>query len=157
MRCNPGNMHLWIKALRSGTWEQGHGYMMTVSGKACCMGVACEVAIATGLPMERTEVPQAMVGRNSFNVIRYGDKGVYYPPSQLIEWLGLRAEDTVFTTNPDATATDIYISHGLTASTANDDKRMSFEEIADRLEERYLPHDWVVTLAQRKIDKENSE
>lgn len=157
MRCNPGNMRLWIKALRSGTWEQGHGYMMTVSGKACCMGVVCEVAIATGLPMERAEVQWALAGGNSFSLVRYGSS-VYYPPPELITWLGLEDGDWQLSSYPGTDAgMDILIVEELSASEANDERRLTFAEIADRLEERYLPHDWAVTLAQRKIDKENSE
>lgn len=38
----------WIKALRSGKYEQGTNHLKS-EGKYCCLGVACHIAGATGL------------------------------------------------------------------------------------------------------------
>jgi hypothetical protein len=34
----------WIKALRSGKFEQGKKMLQTISGRYCCLGVLCEIA-----------------------------------------------------------------------------------------------------------------
>lgn len=41
----------WIKALRSGEYEQGEKFLKQVGDKTvhCCLGVACEVAVEQGL------------------------------------------------------------------------------------------------------------
>lgn len=33
----------WVKALRSGKYEQGEGYLEDADGQYCCLGVACRV------------------------------------------------------------------------------------------------------------------
>ena len=33
----------WLKALRSGKYEQGQGLLRTVDNKFCCLGVLCDV------------------------------------------------------------------------------------------------------------------
>jgi hypothetical protein len=37
------NRRIWVEALRSGEYEQGNGKLQTLSGKFCCLGVACDV------------------------------------------------------------------------------------------------------------------
>jgi hypothetical protein len=43
---------LWVKALRSGKYRQAQGRLRT-DGGFCCLGVACEVAIADGVDVRR--------------------------------------------------------------------------------------------------------
>jgi hypothetical protein len=38
----------WIKALRSGEYEQGYGQLETHDHKFCCLGVACKIFIPEG-------------------------------------------------------------------------------------------------------------
>lgn len=40
---------LWIKALESGEYKQGKGYLQQSNGKFCCLGVACDLANKTGV------------------------------------------------------------------------------------------------------------
>lgn len=34
----------WVKALRSGKYEQGEGYLENADGQYCCLGVACKIS-----------------------------------------------------------------------------------------------------------------
>jgi hypothetical protein len=45
--CNRENMTKLVEALESGTYEQGHNYLLTEDmgrRKYCCLGVACEIS-----------------------------------------------------------------------------------------------------------------
>lgn len=39
---------LWIKALRSGKYKQGKGYLRTNKNEFCCLGVLCDLAAKDG-------------------------------------------------------------------------------------------------------------
>ena len=48
----------WATALRSGKYEQGEGRLTTIRDlkeKDCCLGVACKVAIESGINIEITK------------------------------------------------------------------------------------------------------
>ena len=34
----------WVKALRSGRYKQGKGYLQDKDGKNCCLGVLCRIS-----------------------------------------------------------------------------------------------------------------
>lgn len=73
----PALKQAWVKALRSGEYEQGQRYLCQKGKKWCCLGVLCN------LP----EVPGEWVG----DAYSYGDGGTYgsaLPPS-LSKALGL--------------------------------------------------------------------
>lgn len=40
------NIRTWIKALRSGEYEQGKGRLRGAGSRFCCLGVACEIGLA---------------------------------------------------------------------------------------------------------------
>lgn len=40
---NPDIKAKWIEALRSGKYKQGRGYLRTIDGGYCCLGVLCDV------------------------------------------------------------------------------------------------------------------
>lgn len=48
-KMNPKLKAKWVKALRSGKYQQGNGYLYTGSGY-CCLGVLCSVM---GTPKEK--------------------------------------------------------------------------------------------------------
>lgn len=79
---------LWVAALRSGEFQQGHGRLTTVeldgSELDCVLGVGCKVAMRAGVKVSVEEVLLAggVVSR------RYGGmRGIL--PEAVMEWLGL--------------------------------------------------------------------
>lgn len=122
---NKENIQKWLEALRSGSFVQGKGrlkYNIDGGVKYCCLGVACDVAIANGVVLNVNDLPF-----NNFVI----DKKYYFdgygeslPPKVQI-WLGIDDEDPQVTSD--------YSAAGL-----NDSGNYSFAEIADMIEEKYL-------------------
>lgn len=108
---NPVAKELWLAALRSGEREQGKGYL-NVSGKFCCLGVLCEVAIESGVEVEKGE----------YRSVYYYDGRSSYPPKAVYEWSGLGGHTTA--NGPD-----------MSLSVMNDSEDKTFSEIADWIEE----------------------
>lgn len=109
----------WINALRSGHFDQGKSHLHNEDGTMCCLGVACQVAAD-----------------------KYGDVGAISAlnPEVCEEFLPysvsnmLEAEGVTLT---DPSSNDVVLEEGLCATTANDEKGLSFDEIADKLESTY--------------------
>lgn len=73
------NQKLWIKALRSGFYQQGASYLNR-DGECCCLGVACEVF---GLEREASA--------HDGETYRYGiDKSTAIAPPEVLNALALR-------------------------------------------------------------------
>lgn len=122
MGVNKENMVLWVEGLRSGKYSQGRGSLRQVEAdgvKHCCLGVACEVALASG-GVELTVSTHR--GCDSFD----GECGVL--PPVVRQWLGVEDPD------PALFSPDDGIVHCLSA---NDTLGMTFEQIADGLERYY--------------------
>lgn len=73
----------WVAALRSGQYAQGRAHLCKES-KHCCLGVACELAIADGVEIERKICNTTLVRFN-------GNSGAM--PLAAMSWLGLREPD----------------------------------------------------------------
>lgn len=116
---NKANMRLWANALKTGDYTQGREFLKQIEGavvKYCCLGVACEVAIANGVKLD--------VGLSQ-QVFNFGERtGVL--PDAVIQWLGLPAQ-----------AHDPIVVRTTRATAANDIVRLSFEQIANGLIETY--------------------
>jgi len=81
---NLDNIEKWITALEGGEFEQGTGklaYSGTSPGRYCCLGVACEVAIANGVAVVRRE-------NVCPSYVLYDDTWAHLPVS-VMEWLGV--------------------------------------------------------------------
>lgn len=46
---NKDRLRMWVRALKSGQYQQGRGYMKTEDNKYCCLGVAMDIAFANGV------------------------------------------------------------------------------------------------------------
>lgn len=117
---NKGNLRKWVAALRSGRFKQGRRALVTSTPDGplhCCLGVACEVALAEGLRMEVLEPPDSG-GAWLFD----GNGGTL--PLAMSRWLGVRN-------------TDPAIGNGVQATHANDSVMLTFEQIADAIEKYY--------------------
>lgn len=72
----------WLKALRSGEYQQGIGELKSIDGKYCCLGVAAEVCGATRIKKLEfikkgnkirgiTKIPNLLIGDRASNSIVY--------------------------------------------------------------------------------------
>jgi hypothetical protein len=103
-KLNP-NARKWVKALRSGKYEQTTHQLKSDEGY-CCLGVACEVAVSAGVI-------------KGFD----GNKGAL--PPKVKQWLGLSTVNGKFSKRRGGYS---YLI------TENDNHRKSFSEIADIIE-----------------------
>ena len=109
---------LWIKALRSGDYKQGRGQLEDNKGRFCCLGVLCDLAIKDGVKINRE------IGHYN-NLFTY-DTNTGSLPDKVMKWSGLKTSDGTYK----------YYSDTIRALWRhNDEGRMSFEEIADIIEE----------------------
>lgn len=127
---NKANMRKWVAALRSGQFDQGTVKLRSAN-EYCCLGVACEVAIANGVNLK---------------VKLYDEHATYdgetaYLPRQVSDWLGLSQENPLANDWLGISQEDPLIAPSLTAVQANDTLGWSFDQIADAIEEFYKLND----------------
>ncbi len=128
------NAKKWVEELKSGKWNQTIGRLCrdTKQGEAyCCLGVACEVAIANGVEIEKKKEPlsadETLGGVRS--IVYYGEDASSLP-TEVQRWLGLKNPNGGFYT--EYTDKDGYKISGLIG--ANDEMRYTFTQIADLIE-----------------------
>lgn len=115
-------MKLWVQGLRNGEYAQGRLHLAPKSGDSftyCCLGVACEVAIANGLEIEVSEVETDM------GVVKSYDGDTTTLPDAVSQWYGLGGDGDVhlrYMSDPNEKAI---------AAELNDDHRLTFAEIAN--------------------------
>lgn len=156
---NKANIRLWVDALRSGAYERGEKYLATSDNpdgpyRYCCLGVACEVAIANGVPLtyvsqkqQPSLVPSVSPSQVWEKVYHGGDAcggsggecSGSFLPAAVQDWLGLHDENPIILFSPGGEGS--YPMAELNAITANDSNHWSFEQIADALETTYLKGD----------------
>lgn len=106
---NKQNIKKWVEALESGRYKQGSSYLATIDNEYCCLGVACEVAIENGVPVQKKELE---------NWYSY-DSLSEFPPSIVMDWIGIPNEEQYDYTK------------------MNDEMHLSFKEIAEEIRKRY--------------------
>ena len=118
---------LWVAALRSGRFQQGTGKLTRLSedgqvAACCCLGVLCELALEAGVELE--------LYRSEYGT-RFYDREDNFLPDAVREWAGLEAHDPEVTrTRDDQTPSTTSLSF------LNDEVTLSFERIADLVEEQ---------------------
>jgi hypothetical protein len=112
----------WVKALRSGDYEQGQEYLCR-GGKFCCLGVLCEIL---ELPKETDTSGDQVIGRYLFGG-RVGQQSVIPArlQSTILEDLNLRQTVTDEVGDQRALHTQLICMN---------DEGKSFNEIADYIE-----------------------
>lgn len=100
----------WVDALRSGRYTQRSGYL-NKDGRFCCVGVACEVLIQSGTKLPRNSDTHS-------GAVSYGDGFSCSAPVELLHLL------------PGVNFGALY---GM-----NDDRGMTFEEIAQYIDDTYI-------------------
>ena len=124
---NPEIKAQWVAALRSGEYEQGKWALHYVdeNGNAqfCCLGVLCDLAVKAGLDVEVFGPDQGSEG-----YVCYDDSPDGLPNS-VSDWSGLGGP---WGRRPDKDrGDDDYALYAL------NDAGVSFEEIADVIEEEF--------------------
>lgn len=108
---------LWLTALRSGEYEQGHGNLRN-GDKFCCLGVLCDLAVKhSGLPIEVMLANGRLMGY---------DECFIYPPTSVIIWSGIESFNGRFTVNGKEDFLDVL-----------NDSEFSFAQIADVIEREF--------------------
>lgn len=72
----------WIKALRSGKYEQGKGRLKTNDKKFCCLGVLCDIS-------KKGEWKANIQGLDNDYVINKGSSNRGHLPAKVREWAGI--------------------------------------------------------------------
>lgn len=130
MSMNPKIKALWLTALRSGSYAQGHGYLRRAypsgNDRYCCLGVLCDIAQRHNkiTPPEPDYEPTPL---NPHPPFLYGDADSYLP-NAVAEWANLDV-------NPHIDAEPNYLD-GLELAELND-QGLTFDQIADLIE-RFL-------------------
>ena len=126
------NRAKWVEALRSGDYEQGRGRLFVSPESAetrkeyytseqevdwtkpghCCLGVAADLAVKEG-------------------VVEQFEDSLAFPSDEVIDWLGLAYRDGPTSVTWDSGTSDRTVS----LSSLNDDFGLTFNEIADLIEE----------------------
>ena len=145
---NKQHMRLWVEALESGEYQQGTGRLAKMirtdtdssewQVKYCCLGVACEVAIANGVPLS---VQRYGHGEEGF--LTYDGQGDVLP-QRVRAWLGLDsgvplfAGPTTYRSPGDADDPSMEVFYeDVDAVTANDVFEWDFNNIAAHLRDFY--------------------
>jgi hypothetical protein len=123
------NLRKWVAALRSGEYEQGKG-ALHLDGRYCCLGVACDLS-KTGEWLRQES--RNLTGEVSAHSLTYrcgGEGSTTAMPPKVQEWLGI--------VGPDPMVRVRWDTNPLPLSAVNDIEGLSFSEIADLIEEKYL-------------------
>jgi hypothetical protein len=117
---NKANMRKWVAALRSGDYLQTQGALHKDDGY-CCLGVVCEISKLG--EWVRAEFHEVVEDPHYTYQIGYEAEHTHLP-EPVREWLGVNSP------NP-------LIKGNLHSIAANDSQGLSFNEIADLLEDYY--------------------
>lgn len=135
MEPNKENIRKWVTALRSGQFKQGKShlkydtdYSREGDARHCCLGVACDLAIANGVEMEtsRRFNGQYIFGGTSKTL-----------PNEVTDWLGITDANPFVNVPPE------YVPPGFVGVPQErlallNDSGVEFERIATFIEETYL-------------------
>lgn len=120
----------WVAALRSGEFNQGVG-ALSLNGKYCCLGVACELLHRKGLIPKR-------VSEKSGNIVYYGvTESSALLPMDVQQFMGVIGNSPmVFIPLTQESFENMLHNHlgkHVDVSTLNDNQ-VSFKNIADLIE-----------------------
>ena len=139
-------IQLLIDALKSDKYAQGTGVLNRNNEGYCCLAIACEVAIESGLNVEKKFVcdltPEQLIEQDAEEVdknsIAY-DKYVYYLPPSVQEWFGFADNQGQFVNSP---VRKVFVSGENGGAyqhlAAMNDKLESFEYIASVIKKYWI-------------------
>lgn len=82
----------WIKALRSGAYEQGQDMLVTPTDQFCCLGVLCNLAVDAGVGKWVKGDVDSQGNEYGF-VVTKSDASSYELPEAVRTWAGMKSED----------------------------------------------------------------
>lgn len=128
---------LWVEALRSGKYKQGRKALRDKHNKYCCLGVLCDIS-KKDLKISWKEVTEDDVYsfKDSYGVL----------PDVMLGYLGLDCNNVLIKTSNSKIPIDKmekigipgYNKKYISLITLNDRYKLSFEQIADIIEEEFL-------------------
>lgn len=121
MRMNPEIKAKWVTALRSGEYQQGRVHLRDGDNNFCCLGVLCDIAVK-----EREPIFVQLVSDDIGRRYKYNDIGGSLP-DEVSLWAGLVSDEDTLVHDP--------VVGGEPLSIQNDAYRLTFDEIADLIEE----------------------
>ena len=133
---NDAEMDKWISDLRSGEYQQTRGYLQK-GGGLCCLGV---------LALDECSMPDTVDGDN-YGLLRDGRRLLFLPPAKSVDKLNLPGKyskpgssgSACVYVDPVPSELSEHIEGDVIAvSTLNDAYDLTFDQIADRLEETFL-------------------
>lgn len=117
---NPEVKTEWVRALRSGEYEQGFSALRT-NDEFCCLGVLCDLAVKHGV------IPQPSIISFSKENYCYGEEqNASFLPNEVVKWAGL----------PDANPKIYSDEFAGEALSSFNDAEDTFDQIADLIEEQ---------------------
>ena len=122
-RMDPSVKQRWVSALRSGSYHQGRNFLRR-GNDYCPLGVLCDLHAQS----YSRDWMKGVTTQDSapIQVFQYsGFDSVL--PEQVVEWSGLDAQDPIVAHDADLTS----------ITKLNDLKGLSFEQIADLIEEQF--------------------
>lgn len=126
MRPDKENIAKWVRALRSGDYQQGRGALISYTNyqtlaqetRHCCLGVATEEAIKAGVELRREGQGYTWDDGTGNGATQAG-----LLPTPVAQWLGITE------INP--------LLGGHAATSLNDISHLSFDDIADEIVDQY--------------------
>lgn len=136
-------LRLWVAALRSGQFLQGTQWLAHRDAGAdtweyCCLGVACEVAVANGLEImvQDPVVSCDAAGNPLVQARQYGGQKTALP-GPVIDWYGLVDANIPSLRQDDPLVWYEHEGAHVGLSELNDDFRCDFDQIADLIEREF--------------------
>ena len=129
------NREKWIKALESGKYKQGVGYLKQRSdgiSSYCCLGVACQLAYNEGVisrPSENKRFPNNKI----YTFGSEDSRSATELPIKVQNWLGLDKPEIVVKCKPDFSIPNS--DYGVI--TLNDLHKKDFKFIAEQLRKKF--------------------
>jgi len=122
----------WIEALRSGKYQQGRLSLRNISNQFCCLGVLCDIA--------KDELGLDWILKEEWSKYQIEDNNCTVLPSNLKELVGIGGHLGIT-----VDATKLSPEYGIPSNTKyttlvelNDYWRLSFNQIADILEQQFI-------------------
>lgn len=109
------NAKAWVEDLRTTTAKQGSNYLRNGDDSFCCLGRACELAVAAGV------IPSPKLNPEKFYM--YGVDGGFLPHT-VRKWLGLSDSSGGYEIDG--------VQNNLTRD--NDTRKLTFSQISDIIE-----------------------
>ena len=128
----------WINALRSGDYEQGQGALKNTDGQYCCLGVLCDLYDKHRMEEFGAESCWAVdtVMLNEYISVLGHPTEVGVPSNVVVDWAGLPHNNPDSLVDLEDEVWEEKYQYELPIAELNDDHGLTFNELADLIEEQ---------------------